>query len=169
MGGSDDPSNIVELSIKEHAEAHKKLYKQYGKTEDKIAWLSLSGILKKEETYQEKVKLGRENANKILEKKYGPNWRSIISQKGADRIKEIIKENPDYLKGRTDMKGDKNPMFGKSHNSNTRKILSKLQTGKRNSQYGTMWIYSLEEKKSKKIKKDEVIPAGWLAGRMINF
>ena len=26
MGGSNNPSNIVKLTIKEHAEAHKKLY-----------------------------------------------------------------------------------------------------------------------------------------------
>jgi len=42
MGGSDDPSNIVKLTIKEHALAHKKLYEKYGKWEDKVAWLSLS-------------------------------------------------------------------------------------------------------------------------------
>ena len=42
MGGSNNPSNIVKLTIKEHAEAHKKLYEKYGKWEDKVAWLSLS-------------------------------------------------------------------------------------------------------------------------------
>ncbi len=43
MGGSDDPSNLIELSIEEHAEAHRKLYEQYGLWQDKMAWLSLSG------------------------------------------------------------------------------------------------------------------------------
>ena len=43
MGGSDDPSNIIELSIEEHAEVHKKLYEQYGKKEDLCAWKGLSG------------------------------------------------------------------------------------------------------------------------------
>lgn len=43
MGGSDDPSNLVRLTIEEHAEAHKKLYEKYGKWEDKIAWKVLSG------------------------------------------------------------------------------------------------------------------------------
>ena len=42
IGGSNNPSNIVKLTIKEHAEAHKKLYEKYGKWEDKVAWLSLS-------------------------------------------------------------------------------------------------------------------------------
>ena len=41
-GGTDDPSNIVELTIRQHALAHKKLYKEHGRWQDKVAWLSLS-------------------------------------------------------------------------------------------------------------------------------
>jgi hypothetical protein len=43
IGGSDDPSNLVELTVEEHAEAHRKLYEQYGHWQDKIAYDMLSG------------------------------------------------------------------------------------------------------------------------------
>ena len=46
------------------------------------------------------------------------------------------------------------------------------QQGETNSQYGTMWIYNLEEKLSKKIKKDELPDfesLGWLKGRKMKF
>jgi hypothetical protein len=43
MGGTDDPNNLVELTVEEHAEAHRVLFEQYGKVEDKIAWKMLSG------------------------------------------------------------------------------------------------------------------------------
>jgi hypothetical protein len=43
MGGTDDPSNLVELTVEEHAEAHRKLYEQYGNWQDKIAYDMLSG------------------------------------------------------------------------------------------------------------------------------
>ena len=43
MGGSDDPSNLVELTVEEHAEAHRKLYEQFGHWQDKIAYDMLSG------------------------------------------------------------------------------------------------------------------------------
>ena len=43
MGGSDELSNLVELTVEEHADAHRLLYEQYGKLQDKIAWLMLSG------------------------------------------------------------------------------------------------------------------------------
>ena len=43
MGGTDDPSNLIELTVEEHAEAHRKLYEQYGHWQDKIAYDMLSG------------------------------------------------------------------------------------------------------------------------------
>lgn len=43
MGGTDDPSNLVELTVEEHAEAHRKLYEEHGRKEDLCAWKGLSG------------------------------------------------------------------------------------------------------------------------------
>lgn len=48
-GGTDHPSNIVELSIAEHAEAHKLLYEENGKEYDRFAWLGLAGLIGREE------------------------------------------------------------------------------------------------------------------------
>lgn len=53
MGGTDDPSNLVELTVEEHAEAHRLLYEQHGNWQDRIAWLSLSGQIGKDEAIQE--------------------------------------------------------------------------------------------------------------------
>jgi hypothetical protein len=61
MGGTDDPSNLIELTIEEHAEAHRKLYEQYGRREDYLAWMGLSGWLSKEEMIKEKLSLGGKN------------------------------------------------------------------------------------------------------------
>ena len=46
-------------------------------------------------------------------------------------------------------------------------LMSLAQSGKNNSQYGTMWICNPETKENKKIKKDEKIPEGWVKGRNI--
>jgi len=48
------------------------------------------------------------------------------------------------------------------------KAMSIAQGGERNSQYGTMWIYSMTEKKNDKIKRGAPIPEGWVAGRNTN-
>lgn len=43
--------------------------------------------------------------------------------------------------------------------------MSDLQSGKGNSQYGTMWIYNIHTFESKKIDKNIDIPEGWKIGR----
>lgn len=48
-GGTDDQSNLVYLTIEEHAEAHRLLYEEYGRWQDYYAWQGLSGQIGKEE------------------------------------------------------------------------------------------------------------------------
>jgi len=43
------------------------------------------------------------------------------------------------------------------------------QAGEGNSQYGTRWIHSMEEKQSKKIRATDDIPEGWELGRKMKF
>tara|TARA_R110001592_G_scaffold356557_1_gene658709 strand:+ start:368 stop:820 length:453 start_codon:yes stop_codon:yes gene_type:complete len=49
MGGTDEPSNLIELSVEDHSLAHKKLYEQHGKQEDFMAWHMLKGQMDKDE------------------------------------------------------------------------------------------------------------------------
>lgn len=49
MGGTDDPSNLVKLTVEEHAEAHRKLWEEHGHQEDYLAWKGLSGQLPSKE------------------------------------------------------------------------------------------------------------------------
>lgn len=48
-GGTDDPTNIIELTVEEHAEAHRILYEKYGRKGDFWAWQGLSGRIGKDE------------------------------------------------------------------------------------------------------------------------
>lgn len=43
MGGTDDPENLIELTLAEHAMAHLKLYEEHGKRQDLWAYKFLSG------------------------------------------------------------------------------------------------------------------------------
>jgi len=43
MGGTDDPSNLIELTVEEHSQAHLTLYEQHRKKEDLCAYYMLSG------------------------------------------------------------------------------------------------------------------------------
>jgi len=53
LGGTDDPENLIELTVEEHAEAHRILYEQHGRWEDRLAWLGLSGLISKEQRVKE--------------------------------------------------------------------------------------------------------------------
>jgi hypothetical protein len=64
MGGSDDPSNIIELTVEEHAEAHKILWEKYGRWQDEIAWKGLSGIIGHEEVVREILSRSASNTHK---------------------------------------------------------------------------------------------------------
>lgn len=63
-GGSDDSSNLVELTIEDHAEAHRLLYIEHGRWEDRLAWLGLSGQIGKEEILSE---IYKQNGLKLSE------------------------------------------------------------------------------------------------------
>jgi hypothetical protein len=58
MGGTNDSSNLVDLTVEEHAEAHRVLFEQHGQWQDYIAWQGLSGRINKEEIIRQKIKLG---------------------------------------------------------------------------------------------------------------
>jgi hypothetical protein len=63
-GGTDDPDNIIELSVEEHAEAHRRLYEQYGRVQDKVAWMGLAKLAPKADLIKElqrETKLGTKN------------------------------------------------------------------------------------------------------------
>lgn len=49
-GGSNEASNLVELTISEHAEAHRLLWETHHREEDYIAWKALSGQITMSET-----------------------------------------------------------------------------------------------------------------------
>lgn len=116
MGGTDEPENLIELTIEEHAEAHRLLYEQFGQWQDEIAWKTLSGQMTGYEAQQQ----ARSNAmkgfkhtehtiNKIKEscKKRTDRWLSnpdkweetnkkrSASQKGKIRTEEHAKNNRD--------------------------------------------------------------------------
>lgn len=63
-GGSNNPSNLVELTVEEHALAHKKLFDEYGRMQDKIAWLMLSG--KTDEGELARIELSKEGFQRFL-------------------------------------------------------------------------------------------------------
>ena len=64
MGGTDDPSNLVEVTVDQHAELHFALYLEHGKLEDYLAAKSLVNQLDEDAFYAKAVLGGRISTNK---------------------------------------------------------------------------------------------------------
>ena len=63
-GGTNEKSNLVELSITQHAMWHFAEWQFHGLIEDYLAWRGLAGVAIKEEIVVELMRLGREKGRK---------------------------------------------------------------------------------------------------------
>jgi len=102
MGGTDDPSNLIELTPEEHAEAHRVLYEEHGRWQDRVAWIGLAGLATKAEHVAMLLSEAGKKGNAMREtnkgKKY--NTANVISsgiRKGANNpaAKEFTVVHPD--------------------------------------------------------------------------
>lgn len=138
-GGTDDANNLIELTVSEHAEAHRLLYETYGRKEDEVAWKCLSGIMSKEELVKDLQMIGAKKGGKL--------GGAIGGKKGKGR-----KQTPEWIEKRIQL-GKNNPMFGKQltpeqkkkQGDSVRKAIAKSEKWQ-----GTEnLLKSIEERKSK--------------------
>jgi hypothetical protein len=102
-GGTDDPSNLIYLTVEEHAEAHKLLFEQYGRWQDELAWKGLSGQIGKEEIILKTLQrnLGKtfseETRSKMRESSKGKNKNKIPWNKGKVGFVKHTQETLDKI------------------------------------------------------------------------
>jgi len=89
-------------------------------------------------------------------------------------LKWLKSDNPEIKKQRSEIAS--NAFRGKHHTETSKQKMSKAKKGKyngeNNSNYGKCWIYSLKEKRSISIKKEELsfyLSNGWIKGRKMKF
>ena len=99
MGGSDDKSNLITLTIEEHAMAHKALYEEHGKKQDYIAWKSLLKQMDEPERQMELSSVGgKNNMNKPKSEEHKAKIAEAIRGKMAlpeerEKISKAMKGN----------------------------------------------------------------------------
>jgi hypothetical protein len=107
MGGTDDPKNLVEVTITQHAMFHFCNYQLWGNEEDRLAWRGLAGLITPDEAaLQAQILNGRRNGNKTKENKTGifglsPEEKRENSRKGGITQGNRHKENKTGVCGRT--------------------------------------------------------------------
>lgn len=102
-----------------------------------------------------------------------PEFRERARKRFSDLGKKTGAANLQRLRDN----GMKPPSFkGKKHREESKRAIGTAnalkQTGEKNSQFGTVWIYSLEQQSSKKVSALELsswLEQGWLKGRKIKW
>jgi len=111
MGGSDIPQNIVELSVREHADAHLWLWEEHGHWQDLIAWKCLSGQITNAEAIRLagiRANTGRVAANKGIPMSEEQRRKISAARKGQKHSTETKQKIAAALKGNKYSTGHKN-------------------------------------------------------------
>lgn len=93
MGGTDTKDNIIELSIKKHTEAHKKLFEKHGLWQDELAWKGLAGLMTKEEIVHRQLSEAGKKGAIIGNKVMGLGKGSRPWHKMSDKCKSNLSGN----------------------------------------------------------------------------
>ena len=184
LGGSNDSSNLVKLTARQHYIAHLLLYKIY---KDKC----VNGV-DKTPFYKMLSALGAmvqfpaaydEDGSPKRFFKFGSltyeQWRVKLFELNRERSKNLIKSMTTEEKIERSKKisigvrrfldEHGSVWVGRKHTQETKKKISEKnkisQLGSKNSQFGKMWICNDETHQSMVIKKTDEIPIGWRKGR----
>lgn len=95
MGGTNNPENLVEVTVEKHAELHKQLWEDLGHWQDYVAWQALSGTIGKEDI----IRLIQRNTH-LGEKRTDESKRKMsIAQTGKKQKVETVEKRRQKLIG----------------------------------------------------------------------
>jgi hypothetical protein len=162
MGGTDDPSNLMEVTIEEHAELHLALYLEYGKIEDWIACNMLSGQTEEGERSR-RILVSDYMKNRVITQEVRNNMS--IGQRQRFSVPGSRIPTPAMIEYHKRSSGEGNHFYGKTHNEETREVLrEKAKEQWRRTKY--VWINN--GKVSRRVSEDN-IPDGFVRGRLKTY
>ena len=156
-GGTDHPSNIVELTVEQHARAHWVEWMLEGHWQDRVAWQGLAGMISHEEAIRESQSAPN-RGDKNPSKRPEVREKNRLAHLGKKQSAETIAKKSASLKGKRHPQSEE-----------TKKKIGEANKisclGERNSQYGTIWVN--DGVKAFKVPKYIKLPAGIKKGRKL--
>ena len=130
-GGTDHPDNLVRLTLEEHIEAHRKLYEEYGRWQDKSAYQGLSRMIGNDEIIRLTQSEGGKKGGKIVGK----------MNKGRKHTEEHKQKNREAQTGRICSEESKRKISeskkGKPPSEETKRKISEARMGVKRGPYKT--------------------------------
>ena len=152
MGGTNDEENLIDLFAREHFEAHRLLALENPENEKLVYAWGCMAFVKRNDTGRYEVSLEEYEEARIAQsivlkgKYFGGNYPGI--PKSEEHKKKLSKSN----KGKHNMSGENNPMYGKHMSKESKEKMSTNRTnpsGENNHMYGKHHT----EKTKQKIKE----------------
>jgi hypothetical protein len=102
LGGTDDPSNLIELTVEAHAEAHRLLYEQHGNWQDYCAWQALSGQMGQDEAmFMARSKGSKKPMSEESKAKLRESCKLRTErQRASGKLEEANKKRSEAMKGK---------------------------------------------------------------------
>jgi hypothetical protein len=135
LDGFNAPDNIANLTVEQHSQAHLLLFELHHRTQDKEAYLGLSGMIGKEELLRRKSSRGG-RIPKSLESNEKRRQAALMrwkrpGERAAQRARNLGINNPCYGKPQSLESNQKRSvaLMGKRVSIETRKKMSVRQLG----------------------------------------
>jgi hypothetical protein len=154
MGGTDDPENLIELRVAEHAEAHRLLFEKFGRIEDKLAWLGLAGLVNKEDIVHAILTRPKSEEHKEKLRKPKKNTVNYLNNTNA-------KGNAGKPKSESHRKNISDAKKGQSRNDMIGNDYAKALKGKKKSQEHVAKVTASLNTVENKKKRSDGIKASW--------
>jgi len=128
MGGTDDPTNLIDLTIPEHAEAHRILWETYGKIEDKWAWCGLAGLTDEAESARREL-LASPEVRARISASQKRRFANMDPAKNQERIEKLKRHYDDPANRQRAGAANRGRKFTDAHREKLRQIcLGRPQT-----------------------------------------
>lgn len=178
VGGTNDKTNLIKLTAKEHFICHLLLTKMYPNNSaesNKLihAFLLMCKITKSERyiTSLEYNKLKTKNAEYLSTARKGKSTGYMWISNSCTTESKMIKKSdgiPDgWERGNLSIKGISRDSMTIQKIKNSKKL--KDVSGENNANYGKKWYHNIKLEESRKFDEKFTIPDGWILGRVSDW
>lgn len=164
IGGTDDPDNLIELSINEHAREHYILWNNFGNKFDWLAWKGLTGMIDKQSIIREVQREGGSRGAKLT---YENHWKSRLSEFALNKWNTLSYRNKMESHLQNLQKIGSKSALSEEARQKRKDSFKRIEhnKGSKNPMFGKMWITNGSH--SYRIDKTNSIPEGYRKGRVI--